>query len=39
MDLTKICCEGVSWIELTQERVQMWEFLMTVINLQVLQNQ
>jgi hypothetical protein len=36
LDLREIGIDGANWIELTQERVNWWAFLNTVMNLQIL---
>jgi hypothetical protein len=35
MDLQQIGCEGVNWIQLIQDRVQLRDFMKTVMNLRV----
>jgi hypothetical protein len=35
MDLREIGIDGTNWIELTQDRVQWWAFVNTVMNLRV----
>jgi hypothetical protein len=36
MDLREIGCEDGKWIELAQDRVQWWAFVLAVLNLRVL---
>jgi hypothetical protein len=35
MDLTEIGIDGANWIRLAQDRVQWWDFVNMVMNLQV----
>jgi hypothetical protein len=35
MNLKEIVCKGVDWIQLTQDMVQWWTLVNTVMNLQV----
>jgi hypothetical protein len=35
MDLREIGVDGAKWIQLTQDRVQWWDFVNTVMNLRV----
>ena len=35
MDLQKVGCEGMDWIELAQDRDRWWVFLNAVMNLLV----
>jgi hypothetical protein len=36
LDLSEICCEGGSWMELAQDRVQWQALVLAVLNLGVL---
>ena len=36
MDLGDICCGDESWIELAQDRIQMWALVLAVLKLLVL---
>jgi hypothetical protein len=38
MGLGEIECDGMDWIELTQDSDQWWALVNTVMNLRVLQN-
>jgi hypothetical protein len=35
MDLTEVECEGAQWIQVAQNRVQLWALMNMVMNLQV----
>jgi hypothetical protein len=35
LDLREIGIDGANWIQLTQDRIQRWAFVNTVMNLQV----